>query len=294
MAVDSVQVYLREIGRYPLLTAGQEIQLARQIEAGAALAGKAQLTTAEQRTLRMAERAKRKLMNCNLRLVVTIAKKYLHRLNGSGLEFMDLVQEGALGLTRAVELFDGSKGYKFSTYAYWWVRQAITRGIDAKERLIRVPQHGLDTVYKAVRFQRTYLQQHGRLPSVKQMADEVGADVGHLEMLLARNAFHRSLDELATETGSSIIELISDVDALDRQTDFVERDEKDAMLRIALHCLTESELHTVRRRFGMGGAEPMSLSAIASEDGVSRERVRQRLQAAHNKMRVRLNTARLI
>ena len=294
MQVDSVQAYLREIARYPLLTAGQEIQLARQVEAGAALGGKAQLTVEERRTLRVAERAKRKLMNCNLRLVVTIAKKYTRRLNGNGMELMDLIQEGALGLTRAVELFDSSKGYKFSTYAYWWVRQAITRGIDAKERLIRVPQHGLDTVYKAVKYQRTYMQEHGKVPTLKQMAEEVGADVNHLEMLLSRNASHRSLDSLATETGSAIVELVSDVDELDRQKDFVERDEKDAMLRIALQCLTESELHTVRRRFGMGGAEPMSLSSIASEDGVSRERVRQRLQAAHNKMRVRLNTARLI
>jgi RNA polymerase sigma factor (sigma-70 family) len=158
MQVDSVQAYLREIARYPLLTAGQEIQLARQVEAGAALDGKAQLTVEERRTLRVAERAKRKLMNCNLRLVVTIAKKYTRRLNGNGMELMDLIQEGALGLTRAVELFDSSKGYKFSTYAYWWVRQAITRGIDAKERLIRVPQHGLDTVYKAVKYQRTYMR----------------------------------------------------------------------------------------------------------------------------------------
>lgn len=294
MQVDSVQAYLREIARYPLLTAGQEIQLARQVEAGAALDGKAQLTVEEKRTLRIAQRAKRKLMNCNLRLVVTIAKKYTGRLNGSGMELMDLIQEGALGLTRAVELFDSSKGYKFSTYAYWWVRQAITRGIDAKERLIRVPQHGLDTVYKAVRYQRTYMQEHGKVPTLKQMAEEVGADMNHLEMLLARNASHRSLDSLATETGNAIVELVSDVDELDRQKDFVERDEKDAMLRIALQCLTESELHTVRRRFGMGGAEPMSLSSIASEDGVSRERVRQRLQAAHNKMRVKLNTARLV
>lgn len=294
MQVDSVQAYLNEIARYPLLTAEQEIQLARQVEAGAALDGKAHLTVEEKRTLRIAQRAKRKLMNCNLRLVVTIAKKYTGRLNGSGMELMDLIQEGALGLTRAVELFDSSKGYKFSTYAYWWVRQAITRGIDSKERLIRVPQHGLDMVYKAVRYQRTYMQEHGRVPTLKQMAEEVGVDVIHLETLLARNASHCSLDSLATETGTAIMELVSDVEELDRQKDFVERDEKDAMLRIALQCLTESELHTVRRRFGVGGAEPMSLSSIASEDGVSRERVRQRLQAAHNKMRVKLNTARLV
>ena len=290
--IDSVKHYLNEIGRYPLLTAEQEIQLSRQVDAAKPLSGKAELTAEEKRVLRVAERATRKLINCNLRLVVTVAKQYVRRLNGSGMELMDLVQEGALGLTRAVELFDGTKGYKFSTYAYWWIRQAITRGIDSKERLIRVPQHGLDKVYKVVRYQKQYLQMHGKMPTLAELAEATDLELEHLQLLLARNAWHRSLDEMVVETGSPILDMIPDAEATDRQIDCMEKDEKAAMLSIALNCLSQEELHTISRRYGLGGAEPMTLSSIASEDDVSRERVRQRVQLAHNKMRLQLKATR--
>lgn len=167
---DSVKAYLNEISRYPLLTPAQEIELSRQVNAMQSLREVHDPTPAQKRVIKRGERAKRDLINSNLRLVVHLAKQYTHRLSGTGLELMDLVQEGAFGLTRAVELFDSTKGYKFSTYAYWWVRQAITRGIDTKERLIRVPQHSLETVYKATKFQKTFMQQHGRLPSLQEMA----------------------------------------------------------------------------------------------------------------------------
>lgn len=290
--IDSVKHYLNEIGRYPLLTAEQEIQLSRQVDAAKPLSGKAELTAEEKRVLRVAERATRKLINCNLRLVVTVAKQYVRRLNGSGMELMDLVQEGALGLTRAVELFDGTKGYKFSTYAYWWIRQAITRGIDSKERLIRVPQHGLDKVYKVVRYQKQYLQTHGKMPTLAELAEATDLELEHLQLLLARNAWHRSLDEMVVETGSPILDMIPDAEATDRQIDCMEKDEKAAMLSVALNCLSPEELHTISRRYGLGGAEPMTLSSIASEDDVSRERVRQRVQLAHNKMRLQLKATR--
>ena len=290
--IDSVKHYLNEIGRYPLLTAEQEIQLSRQVDAAKPLSGKAELTAEEKRVLRVAERATRKLINCNLRLVVTVAKQYVRRLNGSGMELMDLVQEGALGLTRAVELFDGTKGYKFSTYAYWWIRQAITRGIDSKERLIRVPQHGLDKVYKVVRYQKHYLQMHGKMPTLAELAEATDLELEHLQLLLARNAWHRSLDEMVVETGSPILDMIPDAEATDRQIDCMEKDEKAAMLSVALNCLSPEELHTISRRYGLGGEEPMTLSSIASEDDVSRERVRQRVQLAHNKMRLQLKATR--
>lgn len=292
--VDSFKQYLNEIGRYPLLTAEQEIQLSRQVDAAKPLSGKAELTAEEKRVLKVGERATRKLINCNLRLVVTVAKQYVRRLNGSGMELTDLVQEGALGLTRAVELFDGTKGYKFSTYAYWWIRQAITRGIDSKERLIRVPQHGLDKVYKVVRYQKQYLQMHGRMPTLAELAEATDLELEHLQLLLSRNTWHRSLDELVVETGTPIMEMIPDAEATDRQIDCMEKDEKAAMLSIALNCLTPDELHTISRRYGLGGEEPMTLSSIASEDGVSRERVRQRVQLAHNKMRLQLKATRLV
>lgn len=290
---DSVKAYLNEIARYPLLTATQEIELSRQVEAMQALSGLSDLTAAQKRTIKRGERAKRTLINANLRLVVHLAKQYMHRITGNGLELMDLVQEGAFGLTRAVELFDSTKGYKFSTYAYWWVRQAITRGIDTKERLIRVPQHSLETIYKATRFQKTYMQQHGRLPSVDEMAEAVGVEPEHLRMLLARNVSPSSLDTSAVEDGSALVDLIADESSTVAQQECMERDEKAAMLETALSCLTEAELYTVVRRYGLGGKEPRSMPSIASEDGVSRERIRQRLEIAHNKMRFQLRTARL-
>lgn len=291
---DSFKQYLNEIGRYPLLTAEQEIQLSRQVEAAKPLSGRAELTPAERRVVKIAERATHKLIKCNLRLVVTVAKQYVRRLNGGGMELMDLVQEGTLGLTRAVELFDGTKGYKFSTYAYWWIRQAITRGIDSKERLIRVPQHGLSAVYKVMRYQKEYMQEYGKAPTLVQLAEISDMDLDHLQLLLARNAAHRSLDDSVLDTGTPILDMIPDVDATDRQMDCMEKDEKDAMLGVALGCLTEGELHTISRRYGLGGAEPMSLSGIATEDGVSRERVRQRIQMAHTKMRLQLKATRFV
>lgn len=291
---DSIKDYLNGIARYPLLTAEQEIQLSRQVDAAKPLAGKQQLSAQEKRTIRIAERATHKLINCNLRLVVTIAKKYMRRLSGNSMELMDLIQEGTLGLVRAVELFDGSKGYKFSTYAYWWIRQSITRGIDTKERLIRVPQHSLDNVYRVVRFQREHMQQHGKMPSLEATAEFAGMDVEHLQLLLSRNTWHRSLDDLAVEGGGPILDMIPDLCSVDGQQDFIEKDEKAAMLSIALECLSEDERHTISRRYGLDGKEPYSLACIAAEDGVSRERVRQRVQIAHTKMRMSLRTVRLM
>ncbi|NBS71689.1 hypothetical protein EBT31_22670, partial [bacterium] len=181
-----------------------------------------------------------------------------------------------------------------STYAYWWIRQAITRGIDSKERLIRVPQHGLSAVYKVMRYQKEYMQEYGKAPTLVQLAEISDMDLDHLQLLLARNAAHRSLDDSVLDTGTPILDMIPDVDATDRQMDCMEKDEKDAMLGVALGCLTEGELHTISRRYGLGGAEPMSLSGIATEDGVSRERVRQRIQMAHTKMRLQLKATRFV
>jgi len=293
-SVDSFKSYLTEIARYPLLTVEQEIQLSRQVEAGRQLSGKEELSSADRRIARTAERAKHKLINCNLRLVVSVAKQYTRRLNGSSMELMDLIQEGALGLHRAVELFDGTKGYKFSTYAYWWIKQAITRGIDTKERLIRVPQHGLDTVYRVVRFQKDYMQRHGRMPTLQVMAEENDVSPEYLEMLMSRNSWHRSLDALAIEDGSPVMDLIPDISSLDAQQDLLEKEEKQVMLSLALDCLNEAELDMITKRYGLKGSPPMSLSGIAAEGGITRESIRQRLLQAHTKMRLKLNTARYV
>jgi len=291
---DSLRDYFNEVGRYPLLTVTQEIQLARQIEAGAALSGKTELTAYEKRVLRLAERAKRKLINCNLRLVVNVAKQYTRRLTGSGMELMDLIQEGGLGLVRAVELFDSSRGYKFSTYAYWWIKQAISRAIDSKERLVRVPIYQLNKVYKAVRYQRTHMQQEGKMPTLAQMAAEVETDAEDMQLLLKCNMNHFSLDALVMDNGSSALERMPDEAALEAHQDGIESNEKAVLYKAAIECLTPTELQLVQRRYGLTGAEPMSMYAIAAEEGVSRERVRQRLKHAHMKMRERLHAMRLV
>lgn len=293
--MDTLKLYLNEIARYPLLTAEQEIQLSRQVEAGKALEGKDVLSAQEQRIAKRAKRAKDKLINANLRLVVFIAKKYTHKLSGNNMEFMDLIQEGAFGLVRAVELFDSTKGYKFSTYAYWWVRQAITRGIDAKERLIRLPQHGVDIVCKVHKFQRQYMQQNQKAPTVEIIAKELELDVEYLQALLQRNVSPRSLDALTVEGGSNLVDMLEDVSSAEEQIAMVEADEKRTMLQFAFDALSEEEADVLRKRYGLGGEEePASLAALAKEAGVSRERIRQRVQIAHTKMRLRLKAARFV
>lgn len=290
---DSVQDYFNEIARYPLLTVQQEIQLSRQVQAGIALEGVEHPDAQQQRILRVALRAKQKLIRCNLRLVVNVAKKYRNRLQESRcMDFMDLVQEGNIGLHRAVELFDGTRGYKFSTYAYWWIRQAMSRGLDSRDRLIRIPQHHLDMIYKIARFNKNYLQEHGRMPGLAKTAAYLEVDIDFLNTLLARSATPRSLDETVLENGSSSLgDLIPDLDALDKQGDYIELEERALMLEVAMTCLTEDELQMLKQRYGMEGKEPASMSSIAKECGVSRERVRQRIEQAHLKMRLKLRSA---
>ena len=213
MSTDSMKDYLAEIGRYPLLTGEQEIQLSRQVRRMIELqAMEGERTKAELREIKRGQRARDTIMNCNLRLVVHIAKRYATRLKCNGLEMMDIIQEGAIGLHRAAELFDGSKGYKFSTYAYWWIRQSITRAIDTKERIIRVPQHLLDKIYRATKLQREYLQEHGRPISMVALAEEMEMTVDELQMILQRNTPHSSLDQMVGDNGSPLIDLIASDD----------------------------------------------------------------------------------
>ena len=289
---DSVKAYLNEIARFPLLTPLQEIELARQIEAGAALEGKEDLTSAQRRIKARAKRAKDTLINANLRLVVFVAKKYMRKLRGNSMELMDLVQEGAQGLMRAVELFDSTKGYKFSTYAYWWIRQAITRGIDTRERLIRLPQHGVDVLYKILKYQKTYFQEHGKNPTYRCVAEYLDLEEDYVRLLITRGESATSLDALAVDGGSTFLDFVPDESAHELQLEFMEKDERAAMLDLALSCLQDAELQTVKLRYGLTGEPPMTLSALAKIDGVSRERIRQRIQAAHIKMRLQLKNAR--
>lgn len=281
--MDSFKDYLNEIARYPLLSGEQEIQLSRQVLRMMELrAMPGERTKPEQREIKRGVRAHQTLMNCNLRLVVHIAKRYTSRLKCNGMDMMDLVQEGAIGLHRAAELFDGAKGYKFSTYAYWWIRQAITRAIDTKERLIRVPQHTLDLIYRAAKMQREHMQQHGEPMSVTAMAQELQMDANHLQTMIQRNIPHNSLDQMVHDDGSPLLDLIV---ADEPDADEILSLEYSEQLQLAFFRLDECDKYIVSSYHGYG-APHKTQSAIAKELGITRSRVGQRCQNAMRRLRL--------
>jgi len=288
MSTDSMKDYLAEIGRYPLLTGEQEIQLSRQVRRMIELqAMEGERTKAELREIKRGQRARDTIMNCNLRLVVHIAKRYATRLKCNGLEMMDIIQEGAIGLHRAAELFDGSKGYKFSTYAYWWIRQSITRAIDTKERIIRVPQHLLDKIYRATKLQREYLQEHGRPISMVALADEMEMTVDELQMILQRNTPHSSLDQLVGDNGSPLIDLIASEDP-------EIGDELSPMyaeqLKLAFFRLGERDRYVVSAYHGLNGPQ-QSQREIGETLGISRSAVGQRRENAVRRLRLMMRAS---
>jgi len=281
--MDSFKDYLNEIARYPLLSGEQEIQLSRQIHRMMELrALPGERTKPEQREIKRGVRAHQTLMNCNLRLVVHVAKRYTSRLKCNGMDIMDLVQEGAIGLHRAAELFDGAKGYKFSTYAYWWIRQAITRAIDTKERLIRVPQHTLDMIYRAAKMQREHMQDHGEPMSIAAMAQEMEIDPDHLQMMIQRNIPHNSLDQMIHDDGSPLLDLIAAEEA--DIEDNLSR-EYGEQLQLVFFRLEETDKYIVSSYHGYG-APKQTQSAIAKELGITRSRVGQRCQLAMRRLRL--------
>ena len=280
--------YLAEIGRYPLLTGEQEIQLSRPVRRMIELqAMEGERTKAELREIKRGQRARDTIMNCNLRLVVHIAKRYATRLKCNGLEMMDIIQEGAIGLHRAAELFDGSKGYKFSTYAYWWIRQSITRAIDTKERIIRVPQHLLDKIYRATKLQREYLQEHGRPISMVALAEEMEMTVDELQMILQRNTPHSSLDQMVGDNGSPLIDLIASEDP-------EIGDELSPMyaeqLKLAFFRLGERDRYVVSAYHGLNGPQ-QSQREIGETLGISRSAVGQRRENAVRRLRLMMRAS---
>lgn len=283
---DSVKEYLNAIARYPLLSAEQEIQLSRQVQAMREIDAAAELTPQQRRIVKRGHKAKNTIISCNLRLVVHVAKKYMRRLGGSNMELMDLIQEGNVGLHRAAELFDGTKGYKFSTYAFWWIRQAITRAIDTQERMIRVPQHNLERIYRAIKVQEEYARQHGRSPSMAELAQLMEIEVNELVMLLSRNVQIKSLDSLVADDGSPLIDFIADESPLNEEHTYAEQSERMEQLQLAFFRLDKDDRNAVAKRYGIYGLEPKSNADIAREEGVSRERIRQRVQKAERKLRL--------
>ncbi|HEV8057645.1 MAG TPA: RNA polymerase sigma factor RpoD [Actinomycetota bacterium] len=321
---DPVRMYLKEIGKVPLLTAAQEVDLARRIEAGEFATVLRELTEEEDRVdqkrlrqvtesvvairehqvekfgkvegigrdrigktykpktrealddfLRRVERdgqlAKRKLIEANLRLVVSIAKRYV----GRGMLFLDLIQEGNLGLIRAVEKFDYSKGYKFSTYATWWIRQAITRAIADQARTIRIPVHMVETINKLVRIQRQLLQDLGREPLPEEIGRQMGIPADKVREILKVSQEPVSLETpIGEEEDSHLGDFIEDSDAVVPvdAASFILLQEQ---LESVLHTLSEREKQVIQLRFGLLDGHPRTLEEVGREFGVTRERIRQ-------------------
>ena len=289
-AEDPVHTYLKEIGRVPLLNAELEVEIAQTIEEGnaaaarlaaneLALAGEgpsddlleAGELSRNRRLVRNGLKAKDELIEANLRLVVSIAKRYRNR----GLAFLDLIQEGNLGLMRAVDKFDHTKGFKFSTYATWWIRQAITRAIADQARTIRIPVHMVETINKVVWAQRQLLQELGREPTIEEVAHRVELPMERVREILRINQDTVSLEQpVGDEDDFNLSDLIEDRGAV-VPDDAATRSLLDAAVREALGHLSEREQDVVRLRFGLDDGKIRTLEEVGKEFGVTRERVRQ-------------------
>jgi RNA polymerase primary sigma factor len=286
---DSVHTYLKSIGRTSLLTAEQEVDLAKRIEAGLfaehKLEGEPDLSAELRHDLELVaedgRRAKAHMLEANLRLVVSVAKKYSDR----GLSLLDVVQEGNLGLIRAVEKFDYAKGYKFSTYAMWWIRQAIQRGFADSARTIRLPVHVLEMLSKLSRVERDMHQRLGREPTPEELAVELDRTPDQIEELLRTSRQPISLDSTIGEDGeTSIGDLIEDVDAPEA-SELVDRQLMAEQLRSALDALTPREATIMAMRFGLYDGNPHTLDEIGRALGLTRERIRQLEKQSLSKLR---------
>ena len=280
---DPVRMYLKEIGNIPLINYDEEMRLARIIADGNM--AKEQLNSLEEEGYELpeadlealrslvskSEAAKNKLVESNLRLVVSIAKKHVNR----GLQFLDLIQEGNMGLIKAVEKFDHDKGFKFSTYATWWIRQAITRAVADQARTIRIPVHMVETINKLLRVQRQLVQELSREPSHEEVAEKMGIPVEKVQQILKIAQEPISLESpVGEEEDSSLGDFISDPTALDPY-EFTAQEMLKKELNEVLEGLTDREEKVLRMRFGLLDGRQRTLEEVGKEFGVTRERIRQ-------------------
>ena len=284
---DSVRAYLRDIGRIPLLEHDEEILLGRKVQRlmqikeaeselevkdNDSLAQVLGLTTKElRRELRDGEKAKDKMVTANLRLVVSVAKKYTKR----NMELLDIIQEGTIGLVRGVEKFDPGRGYKFSTYAYWWIRQGITRAIAEKSRAIRLPIHVTENLNKLKKAQRELSQMNGAMPNVFQLSDHLGLTVDEIKDLMCKARQPTSLEiKIGENRDTSLIDLLEDESQLPDM--LLERAHIKEDIRELIKDLPEMQAAVISMRYGIGDEmfEPMSMTAIGQLLNMSRDRVR--------------------
>jgi len=251
-SLDSLRLYLRSIGRVDLLTAAQEVELAKRIERGDMI-------------------AKRQMVEANLRLVVSIAKGYL----GRGLSFLDLIQEGSLGLIRAVEKFDYRRGYKFSTYATWWIRQAVTRAIADKARTIRIPVHMVEKLNRVAHVERQLVQGLGREPDPAEIAAELRWPLEEVRDILRVSQVPVSLEKpVGDEDESELGDFVADEEVAEPFEEASEQLQREGV-RKALDVLPERERQVIELRYGLSGLEPLTLEEVGRTFGVTRERIRQ-------------------
>ena len=283
-SADSVRVYLKEIGRVPLLTGPDEVRLAKRMEDGLEAVDELAVLNAEgrlesldfatrrklQRRVRDGDRARQQLIQANLRLVVSIAKRYV----GRGMQLLDLVQEGNLGLMRAVQKFDHSKGFKFSTYATWWIRQAISRAIADQARTIRIPVHMVETINRVRRTQRDMLQKLEREPSIEELATEVDLTPERVREILRISLDPVSLEAPVGEDDSQLGDFLADENA-ERPVDVAARAMLSNDVLEALDELNDREKEVVRMRFGLIDGRARTLEEVGRAFGVTRERIRQ-------------------
>ena len=273
---DPVRMYLKEIGRVPLLSADEEIVLAKQIEAGAE-------EDATYKEIQLSKKAKKKLVDANLRLVVSIAKRYV----GRGMLFLDLIQEGNLGLIKAVDKFDYTKGYKFSTYATWWIRQAITRAIADQARTIRIPVHMVENINKLIRISRQLLQDKGREPTPEEIAEGMGITAERVREIQKIAQEPVSLETpIGEEEDSHLGDFIEDQDAVapDDAASYILLQEQ---IEDVFTCLTDREQQVLILRFGLKDGKPRTLEEVGQHFNVTRERIRQIEGKALTKLRNR-------
>ena len=285
---DSIKAYLNSIGKIPLLTAAEEIHLGHQIQNWVAIRDipKEELTKEQRRVCRTGQRAFDRMLSANLRLVVSCAKKYTRRCVSHDL--LDLIQEGTVGLMRAVEKFDPERGYKFSTYAYWWIRQGITRAIGNTDRMIRLPANTVDRLHKIRDFAWKFFEMEGRQPTHEEIAEGIGCTVPNVDLALRSNLHTSSIDRSMVDNGGKrdpvMHEILADPDAINPM-DLAENEDQIKYLHGLIDKLDEKQQRLIYNRFFTEPEDYLTSRELAEEYGCGRYTIELRLKAAILKLR---------
>lgn len=288
----AVRRYLNDIGRHPLMTPAEEIECGKLVQEALALQQLDRaLTTRERNVVKRAERARKRFVEANLRMVVTIAKRYAGQ-NLQSIELLDLVQEGSMGLMRAVEMFDPTRGYKFSTYAYWWIRQAMTRAIGQKDPMIRMPHAIVDKVVNMKRVVREESQKLGRAPTKDEIAAILDISLAQLDELVARSLPAVSLNlTCGSDDENTLLDIIADPASAGEWEEALQLELalRQDILRNSLMRLSDRDRELLCMRYGLMGYEPTTYGKMGEAQGVSRERIRQLITQAHNRLKVEMD-----